>query len=930
MDYSKDVSLKERKKIKATKQKIKNKVGILVFRVLLAIFLIMGFAAIGIGIGVYTGIVNMAPKLTALKVIPEIFTTIVYIDKTGEEYDRFKAEENREYVTFDKIPQSMKDAVVAIEDERFYTHNGIDMKGIFRAIYVNLTTDREEGASTITQQLIKNNVMKINSNSYITKIQEQYLAVKFEKDLVAELGSVKAAKDHILEVYLNTIGLHHNLNGVQTAALFYFNKDVSELTLSESTVIAGITQFPTKYTPVNNPENNKVRRLMVLDKMLELKYITKTEYDEALSDDVYSRIAGVHKSAQVDETNIHSFYVDQVFEDVSRDLQKQYNISEKEANNRIYNYGYQIYIPLDIEMQKIVDDTIKTESLFPSRDFEISVVYNLTLKNTITDKEEYFERTGTVKTKDEVKAFTDSIKNELMGPNRVFVTDDTTETPQPQVAFILSDYHNGQVKAVSGGRGTKEGNRVLNRATQSERQPGSVFKVLASFAPALDSGKITAGTIIDDVPFSAPGGKPNWPSNHWGSKYRGLMTIREAIKDSANVVTVKNLYETSIDVAFNYLLNFGFNTLVDGVDANGRTDRTLSLALGGLTHGVTQKEVAAAYGTIANLGVYQKPIFYTKVLDHDGVPILDNTDYTPKQVLKEGNAYILTDLMTSVIKNGTGGKAKFKEIKMPIAGKTGTTTDTLDLTFVGYTPYYVGSVWLGYDIPKKIKEDKGYHMLIWSTIMEKVHADLPYKEFDKPANVISVDICKDSGLLPVPGLCDADPRGSRIITELFVQGTQPTTSCDVHKRVTIDSASNKIANQYCPTGNLVYRSGIVRKVPYTGTAFVQDRQYELGYGAICNLHGPNSHLETETPIVDVDNTEEPIITDDGNLPTDTNTPSTTNNNPTEIPTEKPINTVEPEPEPEQTPEPEPEPTEQVQQPILEEDESKPLDEISFD
>ncbi len=882
MDYSREKMKKEITSISSNKKKVKNKFSLMAFRIFIIVLLVGGFGSIGALVGAYMGIIQNAPVIGEINVLPDIFTTIIY-DKAGNEVDRLIAKENREYVEFSKIPQHLKDAYVAIEDERFYTHNGIDVKGIVRAVYVSLTSDRSEGASTITQQLIKN-ILKIPKNDIETKIQEQYLAVNSDESLIEKIGSKRAAKDHILEVYLNTIALHHGLNGVQTASNFYFDKDVSDLTLSESAVIAAITQNPSKYTPVNRPEDNAVRRKMVLDKMLELEMITQAEYSEAMADDVYERISGINR-INADETSYHSYFVDQLIKEVSRDLQKQHNISPATATNWIYNGGLQIYITQDFDMQKIMDDAFKDDSLFPAGDYEIDIQYYFSVKNTITGKVNHYQRNKTVKKESQIQDYIDSVKNEMLGANDEIFNEQVFPIPQPQAAMVVIDYRTGEVKAISGGRGEKLANRTLNRATDSTRQPGSVFKVLASFAPAIDLGLITPSTIIDDSPVTYPQFK--YSPKNWYGGFRGPSTVRAAIRDSMNVVTVKNLMNTGIETCFNYLLNFGFEHLVE-------KDKGPSLALGGLTNGVTQVEVTTAYGAIANLGELNKPIFYTKVLDHNGDTLLENT-IEPRQVLKKESAYALTNMMQDVVTKGTGTKARFSKVKMPIAGKTGTTTNTRDLTFVGYTPYYVAGVWLGFDQPKTIKQDYGYHMYLWRTVMEGIHKDLPFKEFDKTDSMNFTAICEVSGKRAVMGLCDNDINGSSVKQDMFVSGSQPTSYCNVHVSVSVDTTTNKRATPFCPADVLANKVTTYTK--------------ENGYGIdMCDVH-TNGELPS-LPDYEQPATNSPVMDDPIYTPTPTTNiqippPSTSVPTPAPTPTATPVPTPTPVPsyEPEHREEP---------------------------
>ncbi len=883
-DFSEHKNKKRRKAEQSDAVKVKNKGLILTFRILLAVVLVFGFALAGGVVGAYFGIIKNVDKIDdSFAITPNIFTTIFYDAKTGEEIDRLEAAENREYVTIDKVPKHLQNALVAIEDERFYAHDGIDIRGMFRALYVNLTDpDRNEGASTITQQVIKNS-RGIISNTLETKLQEQYLAVNYEKDLIEKLGSKEAAKKHILEVYLNIIGLHYNINGVQTAANYYFDKDVSELTLSESTVIAGITNSPGRYNPIVNPDNNNARRKKILDKMLELEMITQREYDEALKDDVYTRISQNERVTE-ERTSFHSYFVDYTSQQILKDLQDKYTVSTQEASNWLYNKGLQIFVTQDQDMQKIMDEAYLDNTLFPEKIFEIDLHYDFSTKNTITGKEQRFEGIETLSTEEEVEEFINTIKNENVGSNDVVTRESFMPVLQPQSAMVIIDQYTGQVKALTGGRGPKLANKTLNRATASVRQPGSVFKILASYAPALDLGLITPATVYDDAPVTFEQ-YDNYTPKNWNSRFLGNTTVRDGIINSMNILAVKNIMNTGIEPSYNYLENFGLSTLVASGSKNDKGPA--ALALGGITNGVTQLEITAAFAAIANQGEYIKPTFYTQVLDHDGKPILENSP-EPRQVLKKQTAYLLTDMMKDVITRGTGGRARFKEVKMPVAGKTGTTTDDKDLMFVGYTPYYTAGIYLGFDQPKPIKANDSPHLTVWRTIMEKIHAGLKTKDFEKPEGITSASVCKKSGLLAVSGLCDSDPRGSMVKSELFVAGTQPTESCDVHVSTSIDTSTNMIANEFCPPELLATSVGMVK--PGVIDDVTEDRPYIVTYdgsGEVCNAHGPFSTPEEPGSLDDIIIDDMFYVDENGQLqirtPEPNQTPSSAQTEPPALP-----------------------------------------------
>ena len=835
MNFSKESNDKKKSAINSKNKKVKKRLSIIVFRVIFVILIFGAFAAVGGGLGVFLGIVNTAPDIKDIKLSPKRYTSIIY-DLNGNEIDRLHGDENRIYAELDKIPKHLQHAFIAIEDERFYNHNGVDFKGMVRALIVNIKERSfSEGASTITQQLIKNRVLT-TEKKIERKLQEQYLAVQLEKIY---------DKNQILEWYLNEIGLGHGLNGVQAAANRYFNKDVSELTLAESAVIAAITQNPSRYSPISHPENNRERQKIVLKKMLEQEYITQSEYDDAINEDVYSKVQ--ETSQQYVEDSKHSYYVDQIIENVINDLQVKKGYTATEASNMLYSGGLSIYTPFNQQMQDIVDKYYAMDEFYPPKSFELKAVYNVSIEKP-DGTVKHLGGEGIIANKDEIETFKEKkLKDWEISESDKIIKEQVYTIPQPQSAMVIMDYHNGHVLAISGGRGEKIGNLMFNRATHAKRQPGSAFKVLAAYAPALDTGKITPGTVIDDVPLQVKDGSSKKYINNWTGKYEGLSTIREGIYNSMNVLAVKTLLDAGINTSFDYLQHFGFTTLVDNEERNGKvyTDKNPVLALGGITDGVTPLELTAAYGAIANKGVYNEPVFYTKILDHDGNLLIDNTPQQ-RRVLKETTAFLLTNMMEDVITRGTGGLARFKNINMPIAGKTGTTSDDKDLVFAGYTPYYVAGIWLGHDTPKKLRYDKSYHNLLWAAIMEEIHKDLPIKKFEVPNGIVQARICTESGKLAT-STCEHDPRGSTARYEYFEQGTQPKEYCDVHKTEKVCIVSGQLANEYCPEETIKEKVFIVRPVPYVPPSqngpFPKDAQYELPVSkeeAYCNMHGPNS------------------------------------------------------------------------------------------
>lgn len=753
-------------KKRKNKQKKRSQPFTIFLTTLLVIFITVLFAVGGALIGGYIAIINSIPDLGIVGIKPGSYTSYIY-DNQGNEISKLYGNENREYVTIDQIPEYMQNAVIAIEDERFYEHDGVDIKGFFRAAYSTLTHKQLQGGSTITQQLIKNNITKVTRNTPKTKIKEQYLALRYEKLLTEQYkGSKEEAKKYILELYLNTIGLGHGYNGVKVAAEGYFGKEPKDLTLAECASLAGITNNPSLYSPRTNPENNKKRQTTILNYMLAQGLITQEEYNTAIEEDVIAHVkaAGVvNEDGTTSDTVIHSYYEDALIDQISNDLQTKYNMTSKQASKIIYDGGLQIYSNLDPKIQAVVDKEFKDDNNFPWVTYCYDATYTVSIEDKNTGEQTHSEYQEFARSRAGAEEWVEEKKAEIkagLASNQTVVAERATYSPQPQSSMAIIDYHTGEIKAISGGRGEKTVNRAFNRATDSARQPGSVFKALAAYAPAIDLGKINAATVIVDEPYTTDDGYT--PKNWWGNSYRGGVTSRTGLRDSMNVVAVKIMVTTGIDLCYDYLLNFGFSTL--------ENDNHAATALGGLTNGVTQVEVAAAYGTLANNGEYLRPMFYSKVLDHDGNLLLENTQ-EPTQVVKSSTGYIMTNLMTSVVTEGTGTAARFRNSRMPISGKTGTTTDSKDLTFVGYTPYYVASIWLGYDrYDSKVKNmnglDQSAHLRIWRDIMEEIHEDLEVVDFPIPDTVEKATVCKYSGK-QASSYCPS-------VTDYFEKGTPAT------------------------------------------------------------------------------------------------------------------------------------------------------------
>ena len=780
MNYGKKKAAKRQKKITSKSTMQGKRIVVRLFKALLICIVLAAVVGVAGGGLFIKKIIDDTPHVSASDVKPKGFTTFVYADDGSTEIERFVSSgSNRVYKSIDEIPKDLQHAFVAIEDERFYKHNGIDLQGIARAAVVGIARGGNftEGASTLTQQLIKNNVFpnftkeKTFYDKFQRKIQEQYLALQIEK---------KMDKSEIIESYLNTINLGQNCLGVQAASQRYFGKDVSDLTLSECAVIAGITQSPSTYDPITHPDNNKVRRNKVLKNMLEQGYISQKQYDEALADDVYARIQTTNTASQADNT--YSYFVDALAQQVIQDLKDQLGYTDTQAYNAVYSGGLSIYSTQNQTMQQICDEEANNDSNYPGlKEYGLDYALTVTRADGSTEnygsnniknyvKETYGKDQGLLySSEDAARAMVEEWKTTIAREGDTY-DERITITPQPQSSITIMDQKTGQIKAMVGGRGEKASSLGLNRAYQgSKRQPGSTFKILAAYAPALDSCDKTLATTIDDEPYTLKNGQVLRNAN---KQYSGTTTLREGIKRSINVVAVKLSDEITQELGYEYCQKFGISTLVKNKTINGKVfddSTSQTLALGGITEGVYNYEMCAAYATIANGGEYNKPTLYSKVVDHDGNVLLDGTGES-HTVIKDSTAYLLTSAMEDVVNSGTGTACQLPN--MPVAGKTGTTTSNKDLWFCGFTPYYTCAVWGGYDDNKECDYDTSFRFRLWKGIMSRIHENLEEKDFKVPSSVERKSICTITGKLAGSG-CPS-------ITEYFAKDTLPSETCSGH------------------------------------------------------------------------------------------------------------------------------------------------------
>ena len=837
---------------RSNRRKITNRLTLNLFKLFFVIILFLVITGAGIGAGIIKGIIDSAPDVDPASFGPSGFATKVY-DSRGNLTDTLvMSGANREEATYDELPQDLIDAFVSIEDSRFWTHNGIDLRSIARAAVGVLTNDYAGGGSTLTQQLIKNNIFEGGRETSFgarleRKFQEQYLAVKLEKELTEEKGSTVEAKKQIITDYLNTINLGNNTLGVKVASRRYFNKEVSDLTLSECTVLAAITQNPSRLNPISNPENNGERRKIILQYMYEQGYISKAEQEEALADDVYSRIQNVDVLTR-ETSSPYSYFTDELVEQVMSALKNDLGYTETQAHNLLYGGGLSIYTTQDPDIQAIVDEEVNNPENYDTAKYSVEYRLSVTHEDGSTehfsenDLEAYHETVlrdgynGLYSSEEEAQADVEQYKAYVLKDTDTVLAERLQTILQPQTSFVIMDQSTGQVKAISGGRGEKTASLTLNRATNVTRQPGSTFKVISSFAPALDACGATLGTVYYDAPYTV-GTKTfrNW----YSQGYLGYSSIRDGIIYSMNIVAVRCLMETvTPQLGVDYAKNLGITTLTNS-DLNAAT------ALGGLTNGVTNLDLTTAFATIANGGVYTEPQFFTTILDHDGKVLIQSQPET-RRVLKDSTAFLLTDAMSASMQsnrkfarsginvNSTSTRANLSN--MSVAGKSGTTTSNRDIWFVGFTPYYTAGIWGGCDDNQQLSGGSTYnggtsfHKDIWRKIMTRIHEGLSDPGFPQPDSIETAVICRKSGKLAVNGVCDHDPRGDATYTEYFAKGTVPTEVCDKHVVVTVCSESGQTPTAYCPSKETEVRIAL----PQNETAETDDSYF--GIPGTCTIH----------------------------------------------------------------------------------------------
>ena len=755
-------------------------------------------------------------------------SVMYYEDKTSGEYKELVTLLNTTssiWVDSDEIPKYLKEAAVAVEDKRFYTHPGVDWVRTGKAVLCMFTGQDIQGGSTITQQLIKN-LTGYNETTVKRKVVEIFRALEFTK---------KYSKDYTLEWYLNIIPMGGKYKGVGSASYYYFGKPVSELSLAECASLISITNNPSMYSPYSTArfedpdtgeiltarDKNKQRQELVLWLMKDQGKISQEEYDQAVAEELNF----VRGEGETQETDIYSWYEEQVITDVKNDLMEKYNYSEDVADRMLARGGLRIYTCVDLDVQRAA------ERIYENRD-------NLN--------------------------FTSS-NGQLM-----------------QSAITIIDNSTGDIAAIVGRVGEKTGNRWKNLATDAYRQPGSSLKPLSVYSPGLEMGVISPITVVDDYPYQVLNGSP-WPINSGSARYKGLTTVRQGLAQSVNTVALRVLADrVTVDASFDFVQSRYHIDLVQAQQSGDTVQSDMSLAplsMGGLTKGVTTRQMATAFAAFPSGGIYRTSRTYTKVthIVNDVEEVLLDNASTQEQAVKPTTAYYMNSMLSGVVSSaGTAGSARFSS-SMGIAGKTGTTSSAYDRWFVGYTPYYTAAVWTGYEYNARMS-GPNRAIAMWKLVMEQVHKDLSAKKFAEPDGLTTVTVCKDSGLLAT-SFCEMDPRGSRAFTDRVFREDAPTEFCTCHTQESVvtvckaDPILNEdgsetglwhLAGEFCPEDQLHQICLVQFDRTPVGNAVAADNAYLYSNAeslGVCTVHTAPPEPEPELPPVDLEDPDAPVQPD---------------------------------------------------------------------
>lgn len=780
-------------------------------RVLFVILLLAGAAGLGALAGIAKGYVDTAPELNLVALDSQAQTSFIY-DRNKVLITEYKGTENRVLVSLDAMPRNLRNAFIAVEDARFYSHSGVDLKRIAGAFLFNLTSSGTQGGSTITQQLIKNTLLS-PEQSYKRKIQEAYLSLQLE---------TRYTKDQILESYLNTIYLGENYYGVQVAARGYFGKDLGELTLRECAMLAGATNNPYYYNPRRNLYTRKSgdrdfaavtndRTDYVLRCMYENQFITREEYEAALDPSTAHVLPEAPASG--DAMYSYAHYVEYAVREVVDILLEINGLEDTPANraameNKLRTGGYHVQLAIDTSIQETVEETLQNWSKYPS----------------LRDPSDKVFRTRN--------------------------SDGTyEETTEPQAACVVLDYRTGEIKAIVGSRTPVTARKTLNRATDMKMPVGSSIKPLAVYAPALELGRSPA-SIVYNMPIPIAGwkdsrGRDSWPKNYGGGGYAGPETLRTAMAKSHNTAAASVLMSmVGVERSVDFLHRMGVDD--EHIDAT-----PFGLSLG--SSGITPLQMTVGYGVLANGGVYQKPISVLGISDASGRVIWDGHQHQERRrVFSDSTSWLIVDMLKTAVSGGTGTSARIKG--QTVGGKTGTNSDQRGVFFAGVTGYYSSALWIGHDNYKPLSSKStgsGAAAPLWQAYMSKIHQGLANRDIlegdPKEYGLVRVTTCAVSGQLATEA-CRSDVNGYTPVTDWWVSGSQPTVNCQMHTVQMVCTESGMLASPYCP---YTEQRGVVTIPPghplysLLGTEYQSVVEEYLGSSAVsssivCTMHDAQS------------------------------------------------------------------------------------------
>ncbi len=838
MNYGKEALKQKQQEINASGYSVYGALKVWLIKISAAILIaLIVLLAVAVA-GLIKGITDSAPTISSAIKTPESSATTVYYGD-GSVAATLSASEDIKYVTIDNVSKYLVDAFLALEDENFFKHNGVDLSA-------------GKNTRTITERLVENHYFTNSQKGsvigrFVKNVQKRYVVLQLESS---------SSKEEILEYYLNSLTLGNGIFGVQNASLYYFGKEVADLTISEAASLAGTADAPGEYDPKDNPEKNKKRRLTALNKMLAVGSITQEQYVEAINDtdDLYLRVA--RQTHGTENAGKDSYFTEALLAEVKEDLMNM-GYSSYEATTLIYSGGLNIYSTQDKDIQDILDTTLSDESNFPavgegsyyelSPDWGLSILtddgyvfYDTSdlvdyyrLLNYVDMNNIYYHKdasrvgisTMTIDKADleaKIASFTDAML--LVNGSATYTETNHTILCEPQVAMVITDPATGSILALYGGRGKEENNTDLNRATSLFRSPGSAMSVLACYLPALDAEGCTLASVFDDSYFSYnddtisvydDDAGEHVVYNRYGDSYGGLTSIRTAICKSVDIPAVRCYEMIGPNTANAYLSKLGFSHF------DSASDRTVQTALGNLSGGVSIVELTSAYATLGNGGIYNAPKLYTSVYTKDGKLLLDNSENSVRVCTTE-TAALITDALTDVVSKGTAQDCALSLTGISLAGKDGITDTTGDLWFAGYTPYYAGGIWSGFDVnyPGMNEEDfKSLYGKVMSLIHEK--KELTIGGFDRPESIEVAEVCKKCGCPAVNGLCNKNEMGNLIVSEYFAPGTLPATPCTCCREVTLCDDSGQLAGPNCPhthTAILLDKEESVESMIHGGTA----------------------------------------------------------------------------------------------------------------